>query len=100
RLEFGTLEGVPSAMRTQRTGTKRLTLLGLLHALAKTAVVVIFDEPRIGWRLRGHAALNSAGGRSSALTRSPRERELTSACRSMPRWYGCTLRMAGTVGIP
>jgi len=36
-----------------------VTLFGLLHAFAQTAVVVVLDESRIGGRLRAHAAFNS-----------------------------------------
>ncbi len=58
-FEFGSLEGVPSAMRAKRARTKRSGLLGLLHPLAQMAVVFLLDEARIGRRLRAHAAFNS-----------------------------------------
>ena len=58
-FEFGSLEGVPSAVRAERTRTKRGGLLGFLHALAQMTVVFVLDESRVGGRLRAHAAFNS-----------------------------------------
>ena len=60
-FEFGSLEGVPSAVRAERTRTKRSGLFGFLHALAQMTVLFLVDEAWVGGRLRAHAAFNAPG---------------------------------------